>query len=318
MPTPPPRRAALAAALALTAVTALSACGSDTLDVGESNAVSGGGAAATAAAQAAVDKITPDPKLKAMLPAKVQSSGVINVGAEAAYAPMEFVGSDGSSIIGVDVDLFGAIAKKMGVKAQFQQTEFAAIIMGVTGGKYDAGVSSFTINKDREKQVLMTSYFKAGTLWAVQKGNPKKVDLNNVCGLSIGVQKGTVQVDDLTARSKKCTQAGKPAINQVVEAGQSKVTADLVSGKVVAFAADSPVTAYAVTLQGDFIERLGDMYASAPYGTVVRKSEPQFAQVIGQALDALKKDGTYAAILKKWNVDDGAIDTFEVNPEVAE
>ena len=86
----------------------------------------------------------------------------------------------------------------------------------------------------------MVSYFSAGTQWATKKGNPEKVSLDDACGKAIGVQKGTVQVDDLAARSKKCTDAGKPAINPIVQEGQDQVTADLVSGKTVAMLADSP------------------------------------------------------------------------------
>jgi polar amino acid transport system substrate-binding protein len=85
---------------------------------------------------------------------------------------------------------------------------FDSIILGVGSGKYDIGVSSFTINDER-KAANMISYFKAGTQWVTQKGNPKKVDPNNACGLNIAVQKGTVQVDDLT-----CPPRARPAPTQ--------------------------------------------------------------------------------------------------------
>ena len=78
------------------------------------------------------------------------------------------------------------------------------------------------------------------------KGNPKHVSPENACGLNVGVEKGTVQVDDLTARSKTGTAAGKKPINQIVEDLQVKVNADVVSGKADAMAADSPVGLYAV------------------------------------------------------------------------
>ena len=128
--------------------------------------------------------------------------------------------------------------------------KFDSIILGVSSSKYDIGLSSFTINDDRKKQVNMVSYFNAGTQWVTQKGNPKKVDPDNACGLNIGVQKGTVQVDDITARSKKCTDAGKPAITQIVDGDQGKVTTAVIGGKADAMAADSPVGLYAVKQTG--------------------------------------------------------------------
>ena len=65
----------------------------------------------------------------------------------------------------------------------------------------------------------MVSYYSAGTQWAVAKGNPKNVNIDDACGMTVGVQKGTVQLEDLAARSKKCTDAGKPAIMQVIQTG---------------------------------------------------------------------------------------------------
>ncbi|GAB3444310.1 ABC transporter substrate-binding protein [Phycicoccus ginsengisoli] len=255
-----------------------------------------------------------DQALAAKVPQKIKDKGTIVVGSDASYAPNEFLASDGKTVQGMDVDLFNAVAAKLGLKAEFQNAGFDTIILGVSSGKYDIGVSSFTINDQRKKQVNMVSYFNAGTQWAVKKGNPKKVDPANACGLSIGVQKGTVQVDDLTARSKKCIAAGKPAIKQIVEQDQSKVTADLVSGKADAMLADSPVCLYAVKQTNGQLEALGDIYDSAPYGFVVPKDETDFAQAIADALKATAADGSYKAALSKWGNDSGSITDFAVNP----
>ena len=63
--------------------------------------------------------------------------------------------------------------------------------------------------------------------------------MDDVCGKSVGAQKDTVQAEDLAARSKKCTDAGKGGITQVIQSKQDQVTADVVSGKTVAMLADS-------------------------------------------------------------------------------
>jgi polar amino acid transport system substrate-binding protein len=291
----------------VTAGLALSACGSDSLDGSGSSSASG--SSSSSPSSAAVD-----PQLAAGVPDKIKSAGKIVVGSDASYAPNEFLDTDGKTVVGMDVDLFTAVAQKMGLKAEFQNAGFDTIILGVTSGKYDIGVSSFTINDERKKQVNMVSYFNAGTQWAVKKGNPKKVDPANACGLSIGVQKGTVQIDDLTARSKKCTDEGKPAIKQIVDADQSKVTASVVSGKSDAMLADSPVGLYAVQQTQGQLEALGEIYDAAPYGVVVPKDETDFAQTFAVALKALKEDGTYDKILDKWGNASGGIGDFQVNP----
>jgi polar amino acid transport system substrate-binding protein len=165
------------------------------------------------------------------------------------------------------------------------------------------------------KQATMVSYYNTGTQWIVPKGNPKKVDINNACGLNVGVQKGTVQVDDLAARSQKCVAAGKKPINPIVEELQVKVNSDVVSGKADAMAADTPIGLYAVTQTNGAVEPLGLPYSATPYGYVVPKSETAFATAIVQALKALDASGDYKQILKKWKVDVGAISNFAVNPK---
>ena len=296
----------LSPALALTAGAAivglaLSACGSTSLSTpGASN-------------KPTVSQ-TKEANLADKLPAKIKAAGKIVVGVDATYAPNEFLDTDGKTVRGMDVDLFNAVAQKFGVTVEWVPANFDGIILGVNSGKYDIGVSSFTINDKRKQQVNMVSYFNAGTQWAVLKGNPKKVDPENACGLSIGVQKGTVQIDDLAARSKKCTDGGKKAITQIVEQAQAKVTADLVSGKADAMLADSPVGLYAVKQTSGQLEALGQVYDAAPYGFVIPKTETDFAQAIVDALKALDASGDYKKALSTWGNDTGAISNFAVNP----
>jgi polar amino acid transport system substrate-binding protein len=288
---------------------ALSACGSNSLSNTAGSAASGASSKATAAASSAVDAA-----IAATLPAKIKSAGKIVVGTDATYAPNEFLDTDGKTVVGMDVDIFNAVAAKFGVKVEYVPSSFDSIILGVSSGKYDIGLSSFTINDDRKKQVNMVSYFNAGTQWVVAKGNPKKVDPDNACGLNIGVQKGTVQVDDITARSKKCTDAGKPAINQIVDGDQGKVTTAVIGGKADAMLADSPVGLYAVKQTNGQLEALGQIYDAAPYGIVAAKDQTAFAGGIAAALKAIAADGSYKAALDKWGNASGAITTFAVNP----
>jgi polar amino acid transport system substrate-binding protein len=76
--------------------------------------------------------------------------------------------------------------------------------------------------------------------------------------------------------------------------------------------ADSPVISYAVTTTNGVVEAVGEPWDTAPYGIVLAKNQGQFAQAVQGALHALMADGTYKAILQKWNVTNGAIPTSEV------
>jgi polar amino acid transport system substrate-binding protein len=303
-------RALTVAAVATTAL-ALTACGSDSLSSGSSSSTS----AKTSASVPAVD-----PALVAKLPAKVKSAGTINIGVDATYQPNEYLDADGKTVIGMDVELFDAVMAKFGIKTQWVPSAFDPIILGVQSGKYDVGVSSFTVNEKRMKQATMVSYFKAGTQWVTQKGNPKGVDPDNACGKTVAVQKATVQADeDLPKRQAACKAAGKPDINVLVDADQAKVTASVQSGKADAMLVDLPPAIAAVDSTGGTLELLGEQYDSAPYGYVLPKDTAgtDFGGAIVEALKQLKADGTYDQILKKYKTEGGSISDFAVNPTVS-
>ena len=296
------RRAHVALFASLTlGVSALTACGSDSLEGSDS----GGGGETTSSAEVEVDDAVAE-----LVPEDVKSKGTLNIGSDASYAPNEFLGDDGKTVEGMDVELFDAAAAKMGLKTKWSNASFDSLILGVSSDKYDVAVSSFTINDERKKQVNMISYFDAGTQWVTAKGNPGKVDPKDPCGATVGVQKGTVQFDELEELNKKCDDK----IKIVVEQEQSKVTVSLASGKVDAMLADSPVALYAVKQQPDALEAVGDIYDSAPYGIVVPKDQTELADAIAEALKAIKEDGTYDTVLKNWGNESGAIDDFAVNP----
>lgn len=236
------------------------------------------------------------------------------VGTDSTYAPAEFLDTDGKTVIGFDVELFTAVAAKLGLKAEFVSAPFGDIINGVNSGKYEAGVSSFTINDDRKAQSNMVSYFQVGTQWVTKKGNPAGVALDNACGKNIAVQKDTVQVEDIQKRSKACTDAGKPAITVDQFPGQDAATAAVVSGKDDAMLADYPVGVYAVTKSNDALELLDKQYEAAPYGYVLAKEQTQLAEAVRDATKAVIADGSYKQVLDKWKVGDGAITDPAINP----
>jgi len=270
---------------------------------------SGGGSATTATPSV-------DQALAAKVPDSIKADGKIVIGTDSSYAPNEFLDTDGKTVIGFDVDLFNAVAAKLGLKTEWQSAVFDAIIPGINSGKYEMGISSFTINDERKKQVNMVSYFNAGTQWGTKKGNPSGIQPDNACGKKVAVQTNTVQdTDDISStRQQKCKSEGKPAITIDRYQRQDQATAAVVSGKDDAMLADSPVIAYAVQKTNGQLELLGDIYDAAPYGYVIKKEQTDFAEAVTDALKALISDGTYKTILTKWGVQAGAIDNPTVNP----
>jgi polar amino acid transport system substrate-binding protein len=306
-----PRTLPVALACA-TLVAALAGCGASG---NGSSAPAATPSSAGAAAGSALPTATKDDALAAKVPQKVTADGKIVFGTDASYAPNEFYAPDNNTtIIGMDVDLGTAVAQKLGLAAEFQNASFSGIIPGIQAGQYELGMSSFSVSPEREQTVDMVSYFIAGTSMAVKKGNPDNINIDDLCGKAVAVQAGTVQVDDLSKRNQACTAAGKPAIQVSELQAQTDVTLALNSSRVVAMLADSPIVDYAVKTTDGALEAVGQPYDTAPYGIVLAKGQGEFPDALRGAIQSLIADGTYKAILDKWNVGAGAIPTSQVNP----
>ena len=310
----------------VTAALALAGCGATTSAPGGS----AGGAtctpsAATEAPNPAPMNLTvqPDSASAAQVPADFKTKGTLTIAADASYPPNEFTAGNGS-IIGMDVDLGNAIAQTLGLKANFVNASFDGILAGIQAGRYDLGMSSFTVTAAREQQVDFVSYFTAGTSTMVTKCNPANINtLTDLCGKSVGAEQGTTELDQLSKADvdgsilKLCQQAGKPAPKAQGYPNQSDVNSALQAGRIDAYTADSPVVDYELQQTGDAFKKVGGNTDTAPYGIAIPKSAGTLKTAIQAAVQHLMDGGTYQQILTHWGVGSGAIKTAQVNPSAS-
>lgn len=290
------RTTALAALGAAALVAALTGCADNTAD--------------TASNKPEPSAVTADPAVVALVPAEIADSGSLVVGVNLEYSPNEFKDPEGAPT-GWGVELVRAVAEKMGLEIEYKPAPFDNILPNVIAGTYDVGLGSFTDTQEREKTVDFVTYYSAGTRWAGQAGST--VDPEDACGLTVAVGATTFQeTDDLPARSKACTDAGKPAIDIMKLETQGDITNAVVLGRADAFAADSPVAAYAVKATEGKLELIGEQYDSAPFGLALAQ-DSALTEAVRAAVQSVMDDGTYAEILDAWGVQSGAIETAEVN-----
>ena len=249
--------------------------------------------------------------IAAQVPARYKAKGTLTVASEAQYAPNEFIAPDGHTVIGMDPDLVSAIAGVMGLKTNVVNSTFEAIIPGLAAGRYDIGASSFTDTKEREKTVDFVTYLSVGQAFLTKaNGGPKPNALAELCGLTVSVEKGTVEFEEAEKQAKKCKAAGKP-IKLLVFPGQNDANLALSSGRAEVDYADSPIIAYQVRKLGVSV-RSGPTFGTAPYGLALPKNSG-LAKPVLEALKVLIANGTYAAILKKWELQSAAISNPVIN-----
>ena len=300
----------MAIALSSAMLFATAACGtSDKADAGTDSAKGSDAATITSYDVSSVEK---DDTIAALLPESVTKDGKLTIGMDTSYAPAEFLAVDGKTPVGFDVDIAKALAGVFGLEADPETANFDSIIPAV-GAKYDIGISSFTVTKERLEAVDFVSHFNAGSAWAVKKGNPNKVDTSDLCGKKVAVQTATMQETAANKMAKQCKADGKAEMDVISSKLQTDVTTNVVTGKADVFYADSPVAGYAIAQTDGELETLGKTEGIAPEGIVVKKGDQQMDEALQKALQKLIDDGTYMKILKYWGVQDGAISKPEIN-----
>jgi len=302
--------------VALTATNALllTAC-TDASQTGTDGSTTGSDGESTAAPSFDPSTVEVDEAAAALLPEDVASAGVLTVGSNTEYAPAEFIGEDGRTPVGFDIDTIKAVGATLGLEVEIQSADFPAIIPAL-GTKYDAGISSFTITEERMQEANMISFLNAGSAYAVASGNPDDVDPASLCGVTVAVQTGTIQDEDIAVQSQECEAAGEDAIDILQYESQADATTNLVGGKAQVMYADSPVVGYAIEQTGGQIEQLGDVFDAAPQGIVVAKDATDLAAAIQAALQTLMDDGTLVEVLDTWGSGDAALSTAEINPSL--
>ncbi len=146
-----------------------------------------------------------------------------------------------------------------------ENTPFDSILPGLTAGKYDLGISSFTDTLDRQKTNDFVTYAQAGTsFYGSADSDVNAASLDDLCGQSVAVEKGTTQQEDAEAQDKKCQ------VDVQVYPDQNGANLAISSGRAELGMADSPVAAYIVE-QSDGKFKLGEAYGVAPYGIAMKK-----------------------------------------------
>lgn len=236
--------------------------------------------------------------------AELLTEGVFKVGMEVTYPPFESYDSN-NNIVGLDPEFATLIAEHLQAKPQLIDTKFTSLILGI-GKKYDAVISGMYVTPERQKQADAIPYALSGASIIALKGGavqPKTED--ELCGVKVGLQAGTTWVTSLKKHSDEwCLKNGKPAITiqefpTAPEASQALLSKNIGAQLEIAPAAQIIVDKSRGRL-GISSTRL--VYP-LPLGIYVAKGNTELAEAIKATLAALKANGQYAALIKKYNLE---------------
>jgi polar amino acid transport system substrate-binding protein len=272
------------------------------------------GGATTAGQTPSVGALKKDDAIAAKLPPAIKSSGTVRVASGVSFPPMEYFDTDNKTVLGFDADLGAALGQVLGVKFEFQNTNFDGIIGGLDAGRYDLALTSMIDKKSRQATVDFVDYLNSGVTFMVKKGNPSGLkDRLDLCGKSAAVEKsatGDLSVDDIT---KECTAAGKPAVKKQPFPDQASAVQALQSGRADAVVALDLTLAYNVKQAPNAFEVPAKPFGTLPVGIPVPKKSPELRDAVQQALLKVIESGTYDQLLAKWNLQDQALKGAPIN-----
>jgi len=232
-------------------------------------------------------------------PSYIKSAGKIVFCSDITYPPEESY--QGSKAVGSDIDIGTALAKQMGVKADFKNTGFDSIILALKGKKCDAIISGMNDTATRRKQVDFTDYLKVGQSFMVKKGNPEHItSLASAAGKTVSVESGTTDRDFLAQQSAKLVKQGKKAIDIKTFPKDTDAAGALVAGRVDAYFGDSPVVVYYIS-KNHALAVGGAPIAPIPIGVATRKGDA-LTPAMRKAMRAIIANGTIKRIVAKWGM----------------
>ena len=222
---------------------------------------------------------------------KTVKEGVLTMATNATFPPYEYY--EGNEIIGIDVDIADAIAKKLGLELKIEDMEFNSIIIAVTQGKADIGRAGMTVMEERLDAVNFSDSYATGIQAIIVAKDSDIQGVDDLKGKKIGVQLMTTgdiyATDDF---GKENVEAYNKGADAVMALKQGKVDAVIIDNQ--------PALAFVRETEG--LKVLDTQYKVEDYAAALSKDNEGLLTAVNGALAELEQDGTLQSIIEKYIV----------------
>ena len=220
---------------------------------------------------------------------RVRSSGELRIGTDATYPPFE--NKEGSEFEGFDIDLGNAIAKEMGVRAVFINSNFQGIFPALQNGSFDVVMSALTITPERSKTLLFSDpYYDAGQIVAIRKDTQGINGADDLRGKRVGVQLNTTGQFELEKR-------GSVEVSKFDTMDLAMLA--LQNGQVDAVVGDAPTVRYMIRQSFRSLKTVGPQFTDEKYGIALAPGSEDLRNEINAALKSLRAS-KYNQLYNNW------------------
>ncbi|GAB3707589.1 ABC transporter substrate-binding protein [Mariniluteicoccus flavus] len=255
--------------------------------------------------------------LRSKLPADIVAAGKMVTVNSGSFPPYEIIQTDGSAS-GASADLVKALEQMWGITIEHKTVDgLSSILTGLSADRYQMAFGPIGDFKERQKSNDFIDYVQEFVVFAVPAGNPKEIDgLDSTCGAKIAVQAGGSAEKVIKKQSETCVGAGKPAVEVMSFKDQPQSILSVQSGRSDAFFSSQAPLTYFVKEANGKLELAGqgkpNGFDALYQGAVVKKGSP-LGPVMEESLQELFRNGTYAAVMKKWGIESNKVDKPGMN-----
>ncbi|MCI0144089.1 transporter substrate-binding domain-containing protein [Arthrobacter bambusae] len=233
------------------------------------------------------------------LPGNVRDRGSLEVAAYLQYPPYRYTDADGKPA-GIEVQMAEAVAKKLGLKINFHDMDFSAVIPAIQNGRFDFSLGAYADTPERQKVVDIMDYNVDEMGLIVAQGNPNKVSVDDFCGRTFGAVTGSQQISNFNDYVSSCAKAGKtaPTLTAFTDVGTEFQA--IRNGRIDTLETTIAVGKYTEGQKGSGLVALPGAVSvhptNPPVGWVFKKGDAGMERAVLQAIDELIKDGTWKTI----------------------
>ena len=266
--------------------------------------------AVSARAQTAIPTQTPQPDLVKLLPPDTKT---FTLAVALGSPPDDFRDAKGD-VAGWEIDIMRAATEALGLTLELRPTTFDTLIPGLQAKRFDGATGQMGITETREKVLDMIGTLLGNELFAALSDRDIKVEsLDDLCGVTVGTTRGSREMVFVETHQPKCAAAGKPPINALAFSDGNGAAEALMSRRADLFWLGSTAVSYFVAQSKGRTKVVGH-YTDTSYLGVGMPKGSELAKPLQAAIQRLMDNGTYALIVGKWGLEDGAIKQAPLNP----
>lgn len=234
--------------------------------------------------------------------AKVKAAGKIVYCSDLSAPPFIFLNPTSMQPDGFDVDVGIAVAKEMGVTAEYKNMAFDGLIPALQAGQCDAILSSLYDKPARRVVVDFVNYAVVGNAVIVKADSDVTIkDLSDLSGKKVSVERGSVNEEEVVNASNELKKQGKKPIDVVSLPKVTDAMQQLLAGLVDAFYSGTATEADFNKKSAVKVKLAGPQTSTFFTGIATLKDDADLHEAIDAAFKKSRSDGSYDAIVKKWS-----------------